>query len=204
MSSFVPDYLADFTPYFVEGTENNGPDYMTGWDLTVLGGSKLPGITQVVGAQVMLRRDANKAAGKNGGRPVYHGLEEQRLQFKVIVWKNSQMAIMYGLRGQILPIAGKEPKNTSIVSEWSRLVGITSVTILGAIDWQPHSSERVRRGLELTLFASHWLGDSKAAGKNVSTQPARTVATTRPYTPGAPKPTSVGGACGPPNFQPGL
>lgn len=187
--------------YFVRFSKPAGTLYAKGWDLTILGGDRLPGITRIEGAALMLRRDSNGRPGTNGGRPVYHGLEEQTVKIIVIVWTNEQLAALEEIIAKHAPVPGVEPKNLSLVSEWTKLAKIDRVAIIGFSDLAPHSSPRVANGLQVTITASHYLGAAKSAKKNVTVQPRRTYSTTRPYTP-PPAPSSQPGACGP-QFTPG-
>lgn len=193
--------MSEFPDLFpVNGS--GGGKYMSGWDLCVLGGDRLPGLAEVSTNGLKLTRDSNRAPGKNGGKPVYTGLDEQEVKIKVIVWTQSQLDILWGLRSKLLPLPGKQPENVSIDSPWLKLIGINSVAVTAVSGMQRHTSARVPRGVEVTITASHWLGASKGAGKNVTAQPKRNVSTTRPYK-GATSPVNSSGACGPPNYQPG-
>lgn len=188
--------MAAHAPYFVSYSKPNGTLYAKGWDLVIVGGDKLPGIARVDGAGLMLRRDPNSKPGTNGGRPVYHGLDEQTIKITVIVWTDEQLAALAAFITKHAPIPGVEPRNLSLVSEWTKLSRIDRISIVGFGDLQPHNSARVANGLQVVITASHYLGAAKKAKANVTVQPKRTYSTTRPYV--APTtPASQPGACGP-------
>jgi len=193
--------MADSTPYFVGFGRSAGSLYATGWDLTIVGGDKLPGISRIDNPSVMLRRDPNRRPGVNGGRPVYLGLDEQTIQIICIVWTEEQRLKLTELCAKFAPVPGVVPKNYSLVSKWTELAKIDRICIEGLVGPVPHSSPRVPVGLQVTFKATQWLGAAKDAKKNVTVQPRRTYTTTRPYTP-PPGPASTPGACGP-NFTPG-
>jgi hypothetical protein len=202
--------MSNFPPIIPAFAASNGPDYMDGWDLCVLGGVKLPGRCEVSGPGIHLKRDANQKPGANGGRPVYHGLEEQEPKIKIVVWTQRQLDILWGLRSKIIPIAGVEPKAVSIDTPYLKLIGVTTVTIIGATPFTWHASAHVGRGLEMTLSASHWLSASKGKGKNQTTVPKRAYRNQRNgagpssddepggYSAPVAAPNATPGACGPP------
>lgn len=193
--------MAAHAPYFVNFAKKAGALYASGWDLVTIGGVQLPGIARIDGASLMLRRNPNNKAGANGGNPVYHGLEEQQLRITVIVWTNEQLEALRSFLDAHAPLPGVQPKNFSLVSEWTKLTKIDRISIVGFGDLQPHTSARVANGLQVTITAAHYLGGAKKAKANVTVQPRRTYSTTRPYTP-PPGPASTAGACGP-QFTPG-
>jgi len=191
-----------YARYFVEFSRPAGALYMKGWDTAFIADEQLPGLVEIDDAAANLRKNPNAKPGSHGGRPIFLGLDDQVIKIRVIVWTNQQLELLWALRPLLVPLPGTQPKNVSIVSEWLKMTGISTVAIHGATDIKPYSGQRVARGLQMTITATRWVGAAKDANKNVTTQPRRTYATTRPFTAPQREPTTVAGACAP-NFQPG-
>lgn len=194
--------MSVYAPYFVQFSRPAGALYMRGHDTAFIAGKQLPGLVEIDDAQAALRKNPNVKPGSHVGRPIFLGLDDQVIKIRVIVWTDEQRDLLYELRSLLVPLPGTQPKNVSIVSEWLKMTGISTVAIHAATDLKPYSGQRVARGLMMMITATRWLGAAKHAKKNVTAQPKRIYDTTRPFTAPRREPTALAGACAP-NFQPG-
>lgn len=179
---------------------SGGPLYLTGWDLAVLGGFKLPGKSKISGGKVKLKKDPKSKAGADGAKRTYHGIEPQEFQIEIECWTDDQIALAGDICRQLVPQPGSTPTPMSLVHPSVQdLAAIVNVVVLGASQWE-QVGETCRR--KRTIYLDHWLPPT-AKGAKATTTPGHAIRNKQrddaaKRVPQNPPPSTLPGAHAPP------
>lgn len=178
-----------------------GPLYGNGWDLTVIGGDRIPGRTRASKGGTRLKVDKKDKAGSDGGRPTFQGMEGQEVELEVYIWTDEQLAALVALEAKYGPRPGVAQPVVSLSCPW--VANMTAVKVTGVSGLSPAPEYGVS-GRKKTFSCLHWLGDRRrdATSTPATQTPSRAVRNVRredaeKRNPPNPSPASLPGAAGP-------
>lgn len=178
---------------------SNGPKFLTGWDLAVLGGNKLPGKTKLTRGGIKLKVDVKAKAGADGGTVTLHGLDPQQFDLENTTWTEEQREELYRVLRLVAPRPGGKPAIISLDHPAVRHFGFPiGVLVIGCGPLLPQGPCITKITLTLQHAQRIHNGATHTAKGAAQRQPIRNVTDLQSN----PLPTDGPMSVAPPNFTP--
>lgn len=194
MSTFGPKFFPPLGP-----ATKSKPFTPDGWDRCAMANQVLPGLAHITHGGVKIKIDHKNKSGADGANPTCHGLEPQPIGLEVVTFDDDQREALAAIVQPLVPTLGRKQLPVSIDHPSLRVLGITSVLIVGASPLINMGKQRTK----MTFDLLHWLPTTKKVATNTAKgAPVRKVDNVGPAGAAAsnPAPTTQAGFCGPPEL----
>lgn len=153
-----------------------GALYLSGMDLVVIAGVRLPGRSSIEGLAAGWKKDAKEKGGAHGGQPSFFGLEAQNFQIRTSTWHDQQTDELKRIAQRFSPQPGKEPEAVTIEHP---LLDFTPGIYAFTIDRvQPRYPGKYPTGVDMVFTVGQWLVPAAAKsggrpGESITVTPSR-------------------------------
>jgi hypothetical protein len=200
MSGFDPVFFPPLGP----AKGSSGAVAPRGWNRCTLNGKVIPGFCRITRGNIRLKVDPKKKSGANGANPTFHGIDPQAIELEITTTSDEDREALVGIIGPLVPQANRDPAPVSIDAPSLRLIGISSVQVIGVGALLPVEGQPMKARMVIDML--HWLPpNKKVATKTPTGAPVRKPKNERTGHPATPTPpTQQPGVAGPPaNFSSG-
>lgn len=156
-----------------------GPTYLTGWDLGILGGERIPGKCRITKGGVKVKKDPKRKAGADGARPTLHGMDPGAVDFEVTVWTEEQLERLIAWCDRFLPRQGVRSAPYLFQHEQLRSMGPSVMVTVESGSELQLAPELGPFGRRLQVHCDHWLPPSGKGAKTATATPVRAVRNVR-------------------------
>lgn len=183
-----------FADWYPEGAQD-GPIFLDGSDLIVIGDYKIPGRSKVAGAVAAYKVDEKQAKGKSAARPSYHGMDSGKtFTIETYVWTKDQKEGYGRIALDVAPRPGSAPIPLPLRADQIAHLPITHVTVEAVTGWEENGRGWVCRMTVRPWFPSDKRGKAKPP---TPTTPGRNLLAEAAAKKANPAPTSQANVCGP-------